>query len=280
LFKIAPLSQKKIYARLNNDHFPKDLQPMLFRAETEVNFFYKALMGVMVWNIAFIAILIFAFLLTLINFIQYQHRAFVYYAAYIAAQCLFYWRELAAHDQFTFCYFPVAWLDSPYDNPISHGWIPFYILFVSNFLNAKVSTPNLYRLGVYFISFYYAAFVIERILMRQDRLLSIKWMTYPIILLNVSALIMVIYMFWCVRKNILARYILGGTLGYTIGSIFTRFTQGTSPFWDDSLIYHQIGVLVELCFFSTGLAYKAQQDASEKERYIFENQRFCARRRD
>jgi signal transduction histidine kinase len=271
-FKLAPSSKKKIYVRLNNHYFPKPLQPMLFRAEAEVNFFYKELMYVMVWNIAFIAILIFALLLTLINFIQYQHRAFVYYAAYIAAQCLFYWSELAAHDQFTDCYFPMAARNYAYEDLISHGWIGFYMLFTYSFLDAKVSMPNLYRLSVYFIYFYSIAFGINCILIRQDYLLSMKWMSNALILLNVIGLIMVIYMFWFVRKNHLARYVLGGTLGYTIGSIFTRFTQGMSPFWDDSLIYHQIGVLVELFFFSTGLAYKAQKDAVEKERYFFENQ--------
>jgi signal transduction histidine kinase len=272
LFKLPPLTQKKAYVCLYSDDFQQPFYPMLFREQSEASYFFQEILSIRIWNVAFIAVLIFAFGLAIINFVQQRHASFLYYAGYILAQLLFYWRELSISNQFSHDYFPITLLSYSYRSLISYGWFPFYVFFTFSFLNAKQEMPKLYRYSMYLFYLYAFMMLSDRCFVYYDTLFAMKMIIYPSRLFSILGLCLAIYMFIQLRNHRLGRYVLAGTLCYAIGSIVTRFSSTTSPFWDDTLLAHQLGLLRELFCFSAGLGYKAKQDAIAKDRFSYQNE--------
>lgn len=115
--------------------------------------------------------------------------------------------------------------------------------------------------------------LIDRILISIDYQTAWQGTYVARYMLNIGGIVLLVYMFLKFKVNRLEGYILIGTFCYALGGLGTRLAQDTSPVWDDGLVYHQLGVLFELLFFSMGLAYKFRLDAIDKERYMLENQR-------
>lgn len=272
LLKFPPLAQKKIYVCLYSDEFYAPLYPMLFREHSEASYFFQEILSVRIWNITFLGILSFAFFLAILNFAQQRHTSFLYYAGYIGSHLFFYWRELAMYDQFSYSYFPVTLLAYTYRSLIAYSWLPFYVFFTFSFLNSKQEMPKLHRISMYFFYFYGLEMLLDRCLVYYDEMTAMRWITYPRLFLSITGLCIAIYFLTQLRNQVLGRYVLVGTLCYTIGSIFTRFVPATSAFWDDSLLYNQVGLLCELLCFSAGLGYKARQDAIAKEHFLNQTQ--------
>jgi signal transduction histidine kinase len=272
LFKLPPLTQKKASICLYSEDFQPPLRPMLFREQSEASYFFQEILSIRSWNIAFVAVLIFALCLAIINFVQQKQVSFLYYAGYILAQLLFYWRELSVYAPFSHAYFPISLASYSYRSLFSYGWFPFYVLFTFSFLNAKQEMPKLYRYSMYLFYLYALMMLSDRCFVYYDTLFAMEMIIYPRRLFSILGFCLAIYMFIQLRNHRLGRYVLAGTLCYTIGSILTRFSSTTSPFWDDSLLAHQLGLLGELFCFSAGLGYKAKQDAIAKERLSYQNQ--------
>jgi signal transduction histidine kinase len=275
LFKLAPKSQKSIYIRLYANHQSSLFRPVLFNAKTEGNLHYNHLIKAIAINISFLAILGFALAYTLINFIQYRHRAFLYYAAYVVSQFFFYWFQFVWNYPFTNLHFPKFLLQERYWIPISHNWILFYLLFTVQFLDAKIQMPHLYKWSTYFFYLCLTAILSDRITTFFDLELALKMLVIPRQLFNILGLLLTFYILYQLRDHSLGRYIAGGSLIYAIGAFFNRFVTpySSNPFLDNGLVFNQFGIIGELLCFSAGLAHKASSDAIQKNNYLLENQR-------
>ena len=272
LLYFPPHTTQQFYMRCHSMSYPSNFQARLFQPQYEAAYFGRALIFYYAWNACFLGILIFAFFTSLFNYGQTHHKAFLYYAGYILTHFVYYWVYLEAFDQFLNI-LPDWLFDYYYYTPISWAWGFFYLLFLASFFESKQKQPQMHRLIQIATFGFVVLFLIDRILISYDYWLALQATVWERYLLNLVGLFLVGYMLIKMKRNRLAVYILLGSISYTLGALGTRIIKNTNEFWDDSLLYHQLGILFELLFFSMGLAYKFRLDVVEKDRYMIENQR-------
>lgn len=260
-----------VFAKIQSLSINKNLRPILFRIDKEIRYFIWDIMPIYAWHLCFLSILGFMALLTFGSYIQYKHAAYLFYGLYIVAHFVTYLRDFESYEQFHYR-LPTLFFSIYYRAPVSFTANIFYALFTMSFLGAKQNYPKIYRYGLIFLVYYLVFMVTERIWVFYDFWTATLLTDYFAMLNSFAGLFLLLYVAWSLRKNILARYLLVGSIFYVIGIVASRVTIMTSPLWDDSLIWNQLGILIELLFFWFGLAYKARFDAGEKERLRLENQ--------
>ena len=271
LLYFPPHSIQTFYVRCQQMDFEPDPHIQLFRPESEAQFFLWELIIYYAWYMCFMGILCFVFITALVNYGQTRHKAFLFYAGYIWAQFAFYWRDFENYDQFSYT-LPTWLLDYAYRTPISWAWGIFYLLFLIHFFDTKRRLPQMHLFIKISLGFYIGILLIDRVLVFYDYWLAQDFVVISRYFLRFSGLLLLIYMIIKLKNNRLSHYILVGTLCYTVGAILTGFATSSSLFWDDGLLYHQLGILAELVCFSMGLAYKFRLDTIEKERLTVTNQ--------
>ncbi|MDZ7876442.1 MAG: 7TM diverse intracellular signaling domain-containing protein [Saprospiraceae bacterium] len=270
LLTFPPYSHNTFYIKCKGSPDDK-IEPTLFAPAAEASFFMPQLIKSYAWQFSFLAILTFVFITSLINYFQHKHAAFLYYCGYITVQWLFYYRELANYDQFI--RFAPDWFMTSYASriPLAWGWLIFYTLFIDSFLELRSMMPKAHRFICFLTYLYLFSIISAEILWLIDHKMGYAF----ILILRKTNVIMGlsfnVVMFFQFKKYPIVRYIIAGTISYLIGSVCVQLTETTNHFWDNGLIFNQLGILVELVFFSAGLAYKSQADATEKERYLREN---------
>ncbi len=272
LLDFPPHSTQQYYVRCHRQGYAHYFYPKLFNQKSEANYFLWDLIRYYAWNACFMGILIFVFAMSLLNYAQTRHQAFLYYMGYIMTQFFYYWFYLESDDLFINI-LPIWIFDYYYYIPLAWGWALFYLLFLMRFFETKQKLPQMHFFLKVSLVTYFFVLLIERILVSYDYWTAWEMSVYGKFLLNFICFPPLLYTMWQLRRNWLAIYILMGSLCYALGSLGTRFFNNTNYLWDDSLIYNQLGILFELLFFSMGLAYKFRLDAIDKERYFIENQR-------
>lgn len=270
LIKLPPLAHYTIYAKIENLKHKSFVTPLLFRAEKEAQYFIWELILVYAWNLSFIAILGFMVPITIGSYFQYRHRSYLYYSAYIICHLIFFLKDFFAYDQFYF-HIPTIWISIYYRAPISFSANIFYIMFISSFLEMRRDYPHLYKYVKVSVYLYILFLVVERFIIFQNPLLATQIVDIVVVIYTFISLIFLLFIFKILKSYSLVRYILLGSLFYVIGILMMRLSAKTSSIWNNTLFWNQIGILLELIFFWWGLAYKAQFDASEKERFEHEN---------
>ncbi len=261
-----------IYVRCTASTPPLSKSAFLFRPESEASYFIRTLLPIYVWHFVFMGILCFVMLQALGHYIQQRQLAFVFYAGYIFEKLLFFWLCFESYDQFSHT-LPTFLLDYTYYVPIAIGWVLFYIPFLINFFDTQQKMPTTHRhlKRAFWMSLGFLLF--EQLVVRYDK--NLAWqMTYWVkFFFTVAGAALLVSLLQKRHENPLVKYILIGTGFYTAGSMGVRLSAETSEFWDDTLIYSQLGILGELVFFSMGLSRKSYLDAVEKKQFAIENQR-------
>ena len=279
LLSFAPHATKTIYVRCQALNFDRFIDPVLFYPETELGFYIRDLITFFVWNGSFLSILGFVLITSLLSYRQTRHRAFLYYAAYILAHIAFFGRDLDSNNPF-YSILPVWFRDYYYRTPISWSWGIFYLLFLSNFLETKRKQPQMHKFFLFSLVVYAVLTLIDRILISYDYWLAWEATVWARFFLTFMGLVQIVFILWKLKNNPLACYILVGSLCYAFGALATRFDTQVleflglkrNIFWDNGLIFNQIGIILELIFFSMGLAYKFRLDHLEKERLEIKTQ--------
>lgn len=261
-----------IYVRCTASSAPLSKSAFLFRPESEASYFIRTLLPIYVWHFVFMGILCFVMLQALGHYIQQRHKAFLFYAGYIFEKLLFFWLSFESYDQFSHT-IPTFLLDYTYYVPLAVGWVLLYIPFLVSFFDTKQKMPKVHRylkhsfwIGVCFLLF-------EQILVRYDKDLAWQVTYWVKFFFTIAGAALIVSLLKKRHENPLVKYILIGTGFYTAGSIGVRLSVETSEFWDDTLLYSQLGILGELVFFSMGLSRKSYLDAVGKKQYAIENQR-------
>lgn len=270
LIKLPPLAHYTIYAKIENLTHKAFITPLLFRAEKEAQYFIWKLILVYAWNLSFIAILGFMILITIGSYFQYRHKSYLYYSAYIICHLIFFLKDFFVYDQFYF-HVPPIWLSIYYRSPISFSANIFYIVFISSFLEMEKDYPHLYKYIKISVYLYILFLVFERFIIFQNPLLATQIVDTVVVIYTFISFIFLLFIIKSLKSYRLVRYILLGSLFYVMGILMMRLSTKTSSIWNNTLIWNQIGILLELMFFWWGLAYKARFDASEKERFEHEN---------
>lgn len=271
LLYFPPKKQVTVWlkAKKNRCHIPE--QPILYNPSVEASFHYKTLLGVYAWNFTFLGVLLFMMIHALTHYFLQKQTAFLYYFLYILSHFAFYWWVFEKDDQLLNI-LPTTLFQRGYRTPLATSWSLFYILFLNSFFDAKRRMPEIYRWFRISMLLFIIIMVLEPILIQYDEVFADSIIFLFKCIATFGGIGLVTYLLWVFRKSPLVKYILIGTFLFVLGTIPVRLIPDKSFYWEDSLLWQQIGILLELIFFSIGLAYKSRLDTIEKERLAIRNQ--------
>ncbi len=271
LLYFPPKTQVTVWLKAKKSwcHIPE--QPFLCNPSVEASFHYKTLMGVYAWNFTFLGVLLFMMIHALTQYFLQKQTAFLYYALYILSHFAFYWWVFEHEDQLLNI-LPTFLFERGYRTPLSTSWSLFYILFLNSFFDAEKKMPLLHSWFRFSMTVFFVLLIVEPILIYFNEVIADTIIFYCKCFATFGGIALVIYLMWGFRQSPLAKYILIGTLLFVMGTIPVRLIPDKSMYWEDGLLWQQIGIILELIFFSIGLAYKARLDVIEKEQLAVANQ--------
>lgn len=264
-----PPSQTTVYwIRVANAvEINRPLQPALFVAEEvlaqevhELTWFYVSLA-------CFFILLLFLGLINLLQFVQNRDQAYLYYALYLISLLLFYSRDFDMNSPILHLW-PLGFQDQGFLVPIVSLSAVMYMLFLDHFLDAKDKIPGLHRLNRTWMWASIGFLLVEQIIRRFDPWLA--WAAYGFFKLGALLLIIAVlaYLVRIRNRTPLTFYVLSGTLILVISSLATALMSFMPvhlyKWWDITYFPQYGGILLEVIFFSLGLAYKSRLAEMEK----------------
>jgi signal transduction histidine kinase len=217
----------------------------------------------------------FIFVFALLQWLQTRDKTYGYYAGYLLGFLLLFFRALSAdfwnsgnpfHWEGYFTYILTVWL--------LYG---FYVLFLDAFTNARATFPALHRF--FRITFWtvMGLYALSACVYWIDN----HWGWYLTLLTKVLCQLAglgLLVVLWR-QASLLYRYLAWGMGALVLGallSIVVDWTPLAVKMRDKGLstdIFGQVGVLIELLFFTLGLAYRSRLVIREREQARAEAQR-------
>ncbi len=205
----------------------------------------------------------------------HREKAYLYYSGYLLAVIFYFYWKMEGTTTYSFPIFMAnpKWYFH-FQVPVYLCVFIFYFLFVRAFLALKKRLPKhdrILRIAVNVFLFY---MLFNFIVGYFD--LRLSWVLFYIFraIFMAFSILFITLLFIKERDNKLSWYILIGSSFLAIPSIFMLMVslkdEHQFGFWDVSTIPTQIGVVLEMCFFSAGLAYKSKLVAEEKEKFELE----------
>ncbi|MEM9885908.1 MAG: ATP-binding protein [Bacteroidota bacterium] len=274
---IAPDAQYEYFFRLRQRlGVEGGIQPKLYSIDAIPSVKWQGLSIYYLWQGIFFGILFFVFAFSLLQFLQNKDRTLLFYALYAFSIIPFYIRHLWINDillkNWTFHVLSLH----EFHLPFSIGIYLFYFLFVGSFLNSEEKYPWLYQFIRISIGIMLSFFLIEQILVRVDLDLAWQISYYYRILFSVAALFFLIRL-WLIKDR-LARIIVIGTTFLSLITVANMLysllsSQHWYEWWDVTMLGLQIGIIVELLFFSAALGYRSKLIIAQKQRAELDLQR-------
>jgi signal transduction histidine kinase len=145
-----------------------------------------------------------------------------------------------------------------------------YFRFVRSFLEMRVNYPvlNKWVVRVEYFLLAYMVFDLGLILISFDRHLQTEIYFFVLFMVFLVATCFMVYLFQ--RRQTLIYYIISGSLcvatGHILGLLFSylQFVRHIDLGITDFLIWSQVGIVLEIFCFTSGLSYKSE--AAEKEK--------------
>jgi signal transduction histidine kinase len=248
-----------------------------FRQDNKVKGIYVKLL-----NYITAGILLMMIFYSVAVYLQSYNIEFVYYAIYASCMALLLFLKSYLFGKATeFNYF----FEGFFDFVIQMTGYYFYLLFFRKFLNTKQDHPFLDK--VFMVSGWIVAasvglFVALYFISGEFSVINLVENVTKQILLIIS----LIFIFYGLRKkDPLMNYLITGQLCLTFFSVISflllitsmRIADTPNSVFNDSLIYYQAGLVLELIFFMSGLSYKNKRDLieriKERERLKLDNER-------
>ncbi len=223
-----------------------------------------------IWGILFQGFVLCQILYVLFQWLIIRRKEYLYYFFYLLAIILYFLskQEAIFGERFFFSRYP-AW--SLYLNKtlqILPYWL--YYRFVRNFLEIKQHHPVLNKWIIRLEYFLLAYLVIDFIYItttfhtyRQDEIF-----TYVISLVFLVTAAFIIYLLN--KKQTLIYFVLLGSLAVGLGNIlgvvfsFLVYSEHIQLGFMNMLLFSEIGIVVEILFFTAGLSYKNKLIEKEK----------------
>lgn len=216
-------------------------------------------------------------------YLQARNKEFVYYAIYTfcTATLLFLKSYLNLSANF-FNYFYEEYLDFM----IMSGSVFSYLYFVRRFINSRQRYPSLDKfLRIADWALLALCFVFSMIYFFTDDYILLSIMENLVIKIFFFLIGIVFILYSIKRKDPLLNYLVAGNFALIVFSVMSQgiiqFDWKLSPdkqsIFNRALFYYEIGLVVELGFFLSGLAYKNRRDiierVKERERLKLDNER-------
>lgn len=216
-------------------------------------------------------------------YIQSRNREFIYYSIYaFCSATLVFYKSFLISDNTALNFFYEEYLDFM----IMGLGVFFYLIFVRHFLDTRrlypflekwlimanlilISLLSIFSLIYFFSNVYMPLFIMENYIIK--------------IFLFVIGIVFVVYGFR--KRSPLLHYLVAGNLALIFFSILSlmvvlgfQFNHSyAGSIWNKGMLYYELGLVFELLFFLSGLAYKNRHElierVAERERLKLENER-------
>lgn len=268
---LSPQSNKEFYLRIKNTvRFESTLSNIKLQSSAgRVDSVGKQTVYFFIFSAAFFGAIVFSILISLFQYLQNKNTSYLYYAIYLSLNVLYFWWKFEKANSVCndlFAVFPQYYYY--FESPLAIFIYISYFYFILKFLNAKTELPTFYKILKIAIPILFLYALLKTIVALQWGL-SISWeigywMRFVLIPFSFYAIYQVFR-----SGHQLGFYILTGTsimlLGGVITSILSKtYAQHYIGSWDIPLLPIQIGMLLEIIFFSAGLAYKSRLAVKEK----------------
>lgn len=217
----------------------------------------------------FCGLMLMMILFSMANFLQGANPEFLYYSGY----ALFLGGMLFTQAVFSFRTNPISYFLESYLDFIMQGLgIMFYMLFMRQFLNTKDKHPFLYKLyniGIFLLAVALFSFTLVHYFSHNYRLENLIENSTKVSLL----LMILVFLFYSIRfwKDKLLRYLFWGNLCLFIFAMISQLAILFGPAFkqlpgvlSSALTYYEIGLLLELVLFLTGLNHKNRRQIIEQ----------------
>lgn len=215
-------------------------------------------------------------------YLQNRNREFLYYAIYaFCSTFLFFFKSYSLTENKEWNFFYEEYLDFI----ILGLGVYFYLIFVRRFINTRENHPSIDK----FLKIANWILVALLLIFSMIYFFSDRY----VILFSLENYIIKIFMFligavfiWysLKKKDTLLNYLAAGNFALIFFAIFSllslfgvRFAADKTSILNKGLLYYELGVVLELIFFLSGLAYKNRRDLTERvrerERFKLENER-------
>ena len=229
-------------------------------------------------------VLLFMIFYSLAVYIQSRNKEFIYYAGYTFLTCsLLFLKSYLNYSANAFNYFYEEYLDFM----IMTGSVVLYQIFMRKFINSKEQYPGLDR----FLHFFNLLLIGASIVFSLLYFLTDKYILLNIlenfVIKQVFFLTGVFFIVYSIKKkNTLLNYLAAGNAALVVFAVISYIIIITgwkiveddiTSIFNRALFYYEIGLVLELGFFLSGLAYKNRRDiierVKERERLKLENER-------
>lgn len=236
--------------------------------DSRMNLYHNAYSSYM-FQIMFLAIVLFITLHTLVQYFIRKRKEFLIYALYSSSIFLYflYRLEFSLYYDILFSYFPFIYKFC--NNPLSIIVYFTYFRFAREFVDFKALAPWFYKVIIWTERLLLVSLVVDVIcntLLNDYQLREIIFTCLRILLLLISFVGISLLL----RSGQRALYFVGvGTslliIGLTLSMIFTFYPDLLHFYKNDSLRFMQYGVILELLCFTSGLSYKSQLIEVERQ---------------
>jgi signal transduction histidine kinase len=229
-------------------------------------------------------VLLFMIFYSLAVYIQSRNKEFIFYAGYTFLTCsLLFLKSYLNYSATAFNYFYEEYLDFM----IMTGSVMLYQIFIRKFLNSKEQYPLLDKfLHIFSLLLICASIVFSLVYFLTDKYIMLNIME-NFVIKQVFFLIGVCFIVYSVKKkNTLLNYLAAGNAALVVFSVISYIIMTTgwkmvenniASIFNRAIFYYEIGLVLELGFFLSGLAYKNRRDiidrVKERERLKLENER-------
>lgn len=228
-------------------------------------------------------VLLFMIFYSLAVYIQSRNKEFLFYAGYTFLTCsLLFLKSFLDTSANGFNYFYEEYLDFM----IMTGSVVMYQIFIRKFINSKENYPVLDKILRYFnLLLIGASMVFSTVYFFTDEYIMLNLMEN--VIKQFFFLTGVFFIVYSIKKkNPLLNYLAAGNFSLVLFAVISyiiiitgwRFVKNDySSIFNRALFYYEIGLVLELGFFLSGLAYKNRRDiierVKERERLKLENER-------
>lgn len=218
-------------------------------------------------------------------YLQSHSREFIFYALYtFCTAALLFLKSFLTLSGSAFHFFYEEYLDFM----VMTASVFTYLFFVRQFLNTKVLHPQLDRFMRWAKVIMAVFFIIYSILYFFTDRYTVLNIMENIVLKGIFLVIGIVFIVFSIKKkDTLLNYLALGNLSLVVFSLLSLLMMqfkfsfaGIESRWNflnRSLLYYEIGLVLELAFFLSGLAWKNKRDiverVKERERLKLENER-------
>jgi len=220
------------------------------------------------FTILFIGFILWQMLYAVVQWSILRHKEYLFYFFYLLSIALYFFnkQETFMRVELLFSNFPLL---SVYLNQILMIIAYFfYFKFISAFLDLDKNYPQLSKWFIRSEYLLVAYIFFDLILTFFNFNFNLQYRLFSVFisLMFVASAILIFWLF--TRRKKLIYFIITGSLfvglGNIVGMVLTYLNYYEQADFNNVLIYSQIGILIEILCFTTGLSYKSKLNEEEK----------------